>query len=122
MYPFDRPVLLPKESKRVSLADKTGLKFIPLYSPACRQPSKSSAKVSHFSPEEIARYQACFKEGYDVPNEHYQQWVKMYHPESLSNTPSSPLVDLAPGMLHLSPVNSFRSLPCSSSFSPEEIA
>ena len=73
VYPFDCSVLLPKESKRVSLADKTGLKFIPPYSPAHRQPSKSSARVSHFSPEEIARYQACFEEGYDVPDEHYQQ-------------------------------------------------
>ena len=54
VYHFDRSVLLPKESKRVSLADKTGLKFIPLYSPAYRQPSQSSARVSHFSPEEIA--------------------------------------------------------------------
>ena len=83
VYPFDRSVLLTKESKRVSLADKTGLKFIPPYSPAHRQPSKSSARVSHFSPEEIARYQACFEEGYDVPDEHYQQWVRMYHPKSL---------------------------------------
>ena len=34
VYSFDRSVLLPKESKHVLLADKTGLKFIPLYSPA----------------------------------------------------------------------------------------
>ena len=53
VYPFDRSALLFKESKRVSLADKTGLKFIPLYSLARWQPSKS-ARVSHFSPEEIA--------------------------------------------------------------------
>ena len=54
VYPFDRSALLLKESKRVSLADKTGLKFILLYSLARWQPSKSSARVSQFSPEEIA--------------------------------------------------------------------
>ena len=122
VYPFDRYVLLPRESKRVSLADRTGLKFIPLYSPARRQPSKSSARMSYFSPEDIARYQARFEEGYDVPDKRYQQWVSMYHPESLSDTPSSPLVDLSPRVLPVSPENSSCSLPFSSIFSPEEIA
>ena len=35
-----------------------------------------------FSPEEITHFQVCFEEGYDLPDERYQQWVHMYHPES----------------------------------------
>ena len=36
-----------------------------------------------FSPEEIGHFQVRFEEGYDLPDERYQQWVRMYHPESI---------------------------------------
>ena len=53
--------------------------FIPL----ARKPGIPPTAVVSFSPEEIARFQVCFEEGYDLPDERYQQWVRMYHPESV---------------------------------------
>ena len=83
VYPFNRSALISsKESKQVSLAEKTGLQFIPLYSPA-RKPDKQPTAVVSFSPEEIGHFQVRFEEGYDLPDERYQQWVRMYHPESI---------------------------------------
>ena len=82
VYPFDRHVVVPRKPKRASLAERTGLKFIPLCSPSRKQPDNTSAMVPRFSPEEIARFQVRFEEEYDLPDERYRQWVRMYHPES----------------------------------------
>ena len=82
VYPFDRHVVVPRKLERASLAERTGLKFIPLCSPSRKQPDNTSAMVPRFSPEEIARFQVRFEEGYDLPDERYWQWVRMYHPES----------------------------------------
>ena len=89
VYPFNRSALsLPKESKRVSLAERTGLQFIPLYSPARQK--RAQVPVVSFSIEEMARFQRRFEEGYDIPDEQYQKWVTMYHPESVSDGPHLP--------------------------------
>ena len=63
---------------------------------------------SILSPEEIAQYQVRFEEGYDVFDERYQQWMSMYHPDSI--TPDSPPVDLAHG---ISPLSSENKKSCS---------
>ena len=34
-----------------------------------------------FQPEEITLFQTRFEEGYDVGDDRYQHWVRMYHPE-----------------------------------------
>ena len=60
VYPFDRHVVVPRKPKRASLAERTGLKFIPLCSPSRKQPDNTSAMVPRFSPEEIARFQVRF--------------------------------------------------------------
>ena len=82
VYPFDRHVVVPRKPTQASLAERTGLKFIPLCSPSRKQPDNTSAMVPRFSPEEIARFQVRFEEEYDLPDERYWQWVRMYHPES----------------------------------------
>ena len=63
VYPFNRSVVNPsKESNQVSLAEKTGLWFIPLYSLA-RKPDTQPTALMSFSPEEIARFRVSFEEG-----------------------------------------------------------
>ena len=44
----------------------------------------STAPV-YFTAEEIARYQVRLEEGYDLPDQRYEQWVQMYHPGSIEN-------------------------------------
>ncbi len=68
MYPFKRSALSQtKESKCVSLAERTGLQFIPLYSTAHQKLTKVS--LVSFSTEQIARFEAMFEEGCDLPDE-----------------------------------------------------
>ena len=85
VFPFNRSIVSPPKDSRHhldSLAKRTGLKFIPIYSPARHKPAKNP--VVYFSTEEMSRFQVRFKEGYDVPDERYQKWVAMYHPQSAS--------------------------------------
>ena len=84
IYPLDRSVVSTRsvaESNPSTLPERTGLKFIPLYSPSVRRPT---ARVSTFSAEEIARYEARWEEGYDVPDERYKEWLSIYHPDRIS--------------------------------------
>lgn len=74
VYPFDRTVVLPKETKRVSLAERTGLNFIPLCSPSRRHLDKASAISPPFLPDENAKFQLQYEEGYDLPDERYVRW------------------------------------------------
>ena len=92
VYPFDRSDLsLPQKSNRASLAERTGLGFVPLYSPS-HQRQHSRVSVVTFSTEEIATYQRRFEEGYDLPDEKYQKCLSMYHPETGTKS-STPLPD-----------------------------
>ena len=113
VYPFNRDAQRPKSPSEnfnpSSLAKRTGLKYIPLYSPARPRPSLESPFTPKFSVGEVLKYQRSFEEGYDVPNPQYAVWLSMYHPEASSSRfhPSStdllslPLLDSPP----LSPVN-----------------
>ena len=68
VYPFNHSALSPsKDSKEVTFAEKSGSRFIPLYSPA-RKPGVPPTAVVSFSPEEITRFQVHFEEGYDLPD------------------------------------------------------
>lgn len=82
VYPFNRDALLPKPAKLTfdptSLMNKTGLRYIPLYSPA--RPSRPAPL--QFTPDEIVRYQRRYEVGYDVTDERYRKWLSMYHPQS----------------------------------------
>ena len=78
IYPFNRDIFKPKEDEiDDSLAKRTGLKFIPLYSPAL-----SKTKCS-FTDEEEAKFERRFKEGYDIDtDERYNMWKRIRHPSS----------------------------------------
>ena len=82
IYPFNRDVLIPPDEDEISsetdnLAKRTGLKFIPFYSPAV---SKSRP---FFTEEEEAKFEKRFEEGYDISDERYESWKKMRHPKRL---------------------------------------
>ena len=73
-----------KDKTTESLAERTGLKFIPLYSPSHRRPQAVEAATT-FEPEEISLFQTRFEEGYDLEDERYESWLRMYHPEVRAN-------------------------------------
>jgi len=72
----------------VSLSERTGLKFIPLYSPARQNRPTASLDVPTFTEEEMACFQRRVEEGYDLPpGDRYSLWLKMYYPDtSISST------------------------------------
>ena len=88
IYPLDRSALLPANEfrdKRESLAQQKGLNFIPLYSPRSRPYHSDVVNPAVlFTPEEIARFEHRYEEGYDIPDERYQKWLSLYHPDSLT--------------------------------------
>ena len=75
VYPLNRLAVDMKDKTTVSLAERTGLKFIPLYSPSHRRPRAVEAATT-FEPEEISLFQT---------HERYESWLKMYHPEVRAN-------------------------------------
>lgn len=88
VYPFDRKALVPEPQQK--LAQDVGLKYIPLLSP---RPHRECPHTPRFSDEEFARFRSCCDHGYDLPDERFRQWKKMYHPESdhARSSTSSPL-------------------------------
>ncbi len=93
VYPFDRHALQPAGStptrfNPASLSERTGLNFIPLYSPARQRSVASSPSVATFTKDEMVRFQRQVEEGYDLPPVgRYSLWLKMYRPGASS--PSS---------------------------------
>ena len=84
VYPLNRLAVVMKDKTPESLAERTGLKFIPLYSPSHRRPQAVEAAMT-FEPEEISLFQTRFEEGYDLEDERYESWLRMYHPEVRAN-------------------------------------
>ena len=89
IFPFSRSAVLKGSScvvdekgKQLSLPERTGLQYIPFYSPL--KPTHTtpiSARPIVFDADEMELYQKRFEEGYDLPDKRYQRWVKMYHPK-----------------------------------------
>ena len=66
-----------------SLAEATGLAYIPLYSPA---PQKrrlgTQPQTASFSPEQVVIFQRRYENGYDLDiDPHYNLWLQLEHPE-----------------------------------------
>ena len=96
IFPFDRSAVdlrgyhgVPE--KRMSLPQRTGLQFIPLFSPFKSTQSSPKPQAPVFESSEMEVYQRRYDEGYDIPDQRYQQWVKMYHSESPCIESSAPL-------------------------------
>ena len=80
IYPFNRNAVRPLEtpSPKPSLAQKTGLKFIPLFSASRHE---SLAATPHFTESEHSLFQTRFEEGNDLGDDRYEMWKQMYHPK-----------------------------------------
>ena len=97
IFPFDHHALRPSEGKvkpkPKSLAEWTGLKYVPLFSPA---PTKrqSQAVTPSFSETEMAQFEIRFEEGYDLDiDPRYTLWKRMYHPDN--SFAASPVISLS---------------------------
>ena len=98
VYPTDRnAILLPGASKsHPSLGERSGLKFIPFYSPSRSVPSP--AKRITFSEDELHRFEVRFENGYDLTHDNrYNLWLKMYHPMEARQVQSHLSFNLSPG-------------------------
>ena len=89
VFPHDRdavasPTGTPQDSRRRSLAERTGLSFIPLYSPLKQKTIPRDDVV--FESEEMILFQRRYKEGFDLPDRRYELWKNMYHPENCSSS------------------------------------
>jgi len=80
-YPTDhKTIWLPGASKssHPSLGEKSGLKFIPLYSHS--HSVSSSGKEVYFSDAELQRFEVRIENGYDLAHDNqYNLWLKRYH-------------------------------------------
>ena len=91
IYPPDRNAIkLPGESVP-SLALKTGIAYIPLYTPAKRRVSHPGIRNVTFTEEEEDDFRLCYEEGghYNFGSRRYQQWLKVNHPTSPCDSPVS---------------------------------
>ena len=98
VFPFNRYAFRApdKSPKQKSLAERTGLKFIPMLTPV---PSKRRSKTStpKFTAEEILRYQKRLDEGYDLDiDQRYLQWKRIYHPDYTTSSSPPPTLQLSP--------------------------
>ena len=92
VFPVDRTVIAtsPLPTPKViseELQTRTGVSFVPLYSPVVH---KKQHSVLTFSDDEMLLFQHRYEEGYDlVDDAMYNRWLEMYHPD-LSTTVTLP--------------------------------
>ena len=110
VFPVDRFKILPKTpTKAPSICERTGLKFIPLFTPihrrsVCLQPSPSLSplfinEISYneedeplFPDEEVMLYTKRMQEGYDITtDERYNNWLSQQACKPLVNKPNTVL-------------------------------
>ncbi len=102
VFPLNRKALAPAAKpppkprfNPASLAERTGLQYIPLYSPARR--SQDTPQPPAFTAEEISHFQRRFEEGYNLSiDPRYNQWLCMYHPDTDLSSPVSPYPENPP--------------------------
>ena len=83
VYPLKRPEPNqdPSSCDLSSLAKRTGIKYIPMYSASpSKRPQSGQPKTPRFSVREMSEYQASFERGYSLTDPRYQKWLSMYHP------------------------------------------
>lgn len=71
----------PQNFNPSSLGERTGLKYIPLYSPA--RPRQHTTQSLEFSEDEFHQFQRLYEKGLrQSTNPRYIYWARMYHPDS----------------------------------------
>ena len=78
VFPLDRDAIKLPENMMEKLPEQSGLKYIPLYSPA--KPRKC---VLDFSEDELKKFQIRFENGYDLFDERYDAWLRKFQPEAV---------------------------------------
>ncbi|XP_019852802.1 PREDICTED: uncharacterized protein LOC109582507 isoform X4 [Amphimedon queenslandica] len=95
IYPFNRNSInvIDDIPDNRSLAERTGLAFIPLYSPARSKQPVSDLSSIHtpisFTSDEVTRFIRRYEEGYDITDdERYNLWLKQHEQQQHSPDPS----------------------------------
>ena len=84
VYPPDRNAIkLPGEEVPNLSTTKTGITYIPLYTPAKRRISDRVYSCAKFTNEEHEDFQRVYDSSSETDNPKYQSWLSMYHPDSL---------------------------------------
>ena len=86
IYPVNREVFsFPGEEKEPSLAEKSGLAFIPLYSPAPKRSTHTQDEQNglDFAEEELVKFERRYENGFDLPSDsRYNLWLATHYPDS----------------------------------------
>ena len=78
VYPPNRNAIVLPSDPQENLAARSGVAYIPLFSPAKR---RLSSQVT-FTAEEVEHFETCLDEGTgDRSDSRYQTWLKRYHPD-----------------------------------------
>ena len=121
-YPPDHTAIRLPCEQMPNLAQKTGITYNPLYTPAKHRISAIASARPKFSKEEHENFGKCYEAGANSDDSRYQVWLKMYHPtcnstllsdSSLSDflLPDSPLPDVYQPALKHSSLDGFLDCP-----------
>ena len=83
VYPPDRNAIKLPGEEVPNLSTKTGITYIPLYTPAKRRISDRVYSCAKFTNEEHEDFQRVYDSSSETDNPKYQSWLSMYHPDSL---------------------------------------
>ena len=80
--PLNRDAIdLPGDDVASNLCQKTGLSYIPLYTPVKRRIPGGVAESPRFSQSELLKFEQYYEDKQDCDDPRYRMWVNKYHPE-----------------------------------------
>ena len=98
VYPLDRSAIKLPGEKTLDLAEKTGIAYIPLYTPAKHRISAVTAPS--FGEDEHNEFESFYEDGSESDHPRYQTWLRMYHPEALLLSGSPLPASYQPALKH----------------------
>lgn len=111
MYPFNRDAIdLPGDDVISNLCQKTGISYIPLYTPVKRRISEVAVASPRFTQSELLEFEQCCDNGQTCENPCYKLWLETYWPELPLLHESPPLSRHRQAELH-STLSPFLALP-----------
>ena len=82
VYPLNRDAIkLPGDDVTSNLCEKTGLPYIPLYTPVKRRLSDGVAESPKFSQSELLKFEQYYDDDQDCDDSRYKLWLNKYHPD-----------------------------------------
>ena len=111
VYPLNRDAIeLPCDDVASNLCQKTGLPYIPLYTPVKRRISDQVAESPKFSQSELLKFEQYYDYEQDCDDPRYKLWLNKYHPE-LPLLQESPLQSCYQQVAPHNTLSPFLSLP-----------